>query len=451
MNKFIIFIILFVFVFHNLFFNIVITAINEKEINKIDYNTAIFKGSELSLKQKEKLKNCVSQKINSYNEGKDGLKTFSIKNLKDFDNNDYILYEYEPTGYAIYNVSNGDVIEMSPYSQSPFVSYNTDLFYVPLIGYFVKISNNSYYNIMSDTYITDTEEQTALIKVSEKVHADGLEYMDEDMLDIVYGNEENINNKYSHATYAPPVVTQPGNGIVTADKEVEYSWYFKWNKTEFAYDSVTAGGSCGYIALGLLLGYHEFFNNKGYFSDTEVISFITKVNGNPNNENIVPEIDDSFIQYLYNLYPKDGTISSDIMRVMNKFMDGKPISWGYYDRYIFFGSAKSQIDDGYPVILFGKLPDINNVEKVNHAVVVYGYYEDDSKLLTHYGWNYYSQVIISTYTVGSWYAIHNEGSHTHNRYWKDPNYIYCGCGTIVQSTQPPLMPKLPRLPYANNL
>lgn len=53
-----------------------------------------------------------------------------------------------------------------------------------------------------------------------------------------------------------------------------------------------------------------------------------------------------------------------------------------------------------------------------------------TSLLTHYGWNNRSQVIVSSYVIGSTFYIKETGSHRHGYYWLDPNshIKYCACG-----------------------
>ena len=41
-----------------------------------------------------------------------------ILEIKDFGENQYVLVEFDPIGYLIYNVSNGDIVECAPTSYS---------------------------------------------------------------------------------------------------------------------------------------------------------------------------------------------------------------------------------------------------------------------------------------------------------------------------------------------
>ena len=48
-----------------------------------------------------------------------------ILEINDFEENKYVLVEFAPIGYLIYNVSNGDIVECAPTSYSPYLKTET--------------------------------------------------------------------------------------------------------------------------------------------------------------------------------------------------------------------------------------------------------------------------------------------------------------------------------------
>ena len=80
-------------------------------------------------------------------------------------------------------------------------------------------------------------------------------------------------------------------------------------------------------------------------------------------------------------------------------------------------------------------PDPDTGKNISHTTVVYGYY-DDGKVLCHFGWDGYSQVVMSKlgmFSQGAVISIYNESSHCHNKYFidKSSGKQYCGCGELM--------------------
>lgn len=396
----------------------------------------------LSDNEKNRIKTLAIQEVERYAYGQEYVAK-EVSKASDFAGNDYAFISFSPAGYAIYNLSSGDFVEVSPFGQNPFskTGNTNDRFYSPIAGFFRK-ENDSFVNVIDNT----------LIK------GDDIEKYAEISTTTYDGNIKNHTN-FEHRQYVQGdiVCYSSGNtphypvsqGMLTADHEVPYSWFFKLNNTKFAAESVYKGSEtphweCGYVAGALLLSYQEFFESTGYFNAYEVSQYInvanvtSYTNGIPND---IPEVKDDFLEYFWNLHQSWGSTASTIKDAVAAFMDASGKNRVYED-YCYdwiTATVTDPVKDGVPDILFGNLPAPNDTTygngstMANHAVVVYGYY-DNGKLLAHYGWNGYSQVILTTpdlFHLGGVYAIYNKSAHVHNKYFKKGNLYYCGCGTLM--------------------
>lgn len=99
---------------------------------------------------------------------------------------------------------------------------------------------------------------------------------------------------------------------------------------------------------------------------------------------------------------------------------------------VFSKSIDDLIKDGMPVSYYGSLYDKDG-KKINHAVTVYGSY-DDGRLLAHYGGVNMHQVIMSKagmFELGGYMYIENYEPHVHRRYILNNEKAYCGCGFLM--------------------
>jgi hypothetical protein len=368
----------------------------------------------------------------------------AIKKTSDFAGNDYALITFLPQGYAVYNLSSGDFCEVSPLGHNPFSQYESavEKVYTPLAGFFVK-GSDSCRNVSDDTVIKS--DATSNYKdMSESIYGGNMEnHSDSGHLQFV----QNGMICYSSGNTPHYPVSQ---GMLTADHEVPYSWFFKENNTKFAAEDVQKGTEtphweCGYVAAAMLLSYQEFFKSTGYFNAYEVSQFINVANVTSYTNGIpddVPEVKDSFLQYFWDLHQSWGSTASTIKAAVAAFMDASGKNRVYED-YCYdwiTATVTDPLKDGVPDLLFGNLPAPNDTTYEggstmgNHTIVVYGYYDSDSKLLAHYGWDGYSQVILTTpdiFHLGGVYAIYNKSPHVHNRYFKKGSLYYCGCGALM--------------------
>lgn len=346
-----------------------------------------------------------------------------ILEINDFEENKYVLVEFNPIGYLIYNVSNGDIVECAPTSYSPYLQTKTkNLYYLPMVGYFSKVSGK-YSNLMENKEVSE-EKISSYKSESRKYHNKALSQIDEKNVQrTLEGSKKEIRRSRKNAD----VIAYPPTQMIYADVEVPYSWYFKKNTFNFAYLD-TDPGCCGYVATALILSYMEIFISTGYFSPAQSSQYITNYHGSQFYVG-VPEVADSF---LYELGTPGGATQFQIKQMINNFMSGKNKSYQIKETTGVFTNIEKPINDGFPAIYGGTMPDFNDGTG-QHGVVVYGLY-NNTDVLCHFGWNGYTQVVMSRlglFEQGFVTSIYNNSAHAHNTYFIMNNLTYCGCGDYI--------------------
>lgn len=77
------------------------------------------------------------------------------KRLNSFDNNTYILSEFLPVGYSIFNLSSGYMEEYSAFCPSPYIDYDNNLYYAGFKNYYKADNKNlNFTHIMKEETIT---------------------------------------------------------------------------------------------------------------------------------------------------------------------------------------------------------------------------------------------------------------------------------------------------------
>ena len=346
-----------------------------------------------------------------------------ILEINDFEENKYVLVEFAPIGYLIYNVSNGDIVECAPTSYSPYLKTETkNLYYLPMVGYFSKVSGK-YSDLMEKREVKEIE-LSSYKSESKRYHNKSLTKIDENNVQrTLIGSNKSVRRTRK----GTDVLAYPPTQMIYADVEVPHSWYFKKNMFNFAYLD-TDEGCCGYVATALLLSYLEIFISTGYFSPAQSTQYIRTYNGSQFYVG-VPEVTNNF---LYELGNPGGTTQYQIKQIINNFMSGKSKNYQIKETTGVFTNIEKPINDGFPAIYLGNMPDFNDGSG-DHCVVVYGLY-DNTDVLCHFGWNGYTQVVMSRlglFEAGGVTSIYNKSAHAHNTYFILNNLTYCGCGEYI--------------------
>lgn len=365
----------------------------------------------------------------------ESVQSTGSRTIHDFAGHDFVVARYDEKGYGILNVANDDIVEIAPFSPLPFDWEAEDVRYIPLNGFY-EAKDGSFVNSETDEVLSQGE-----ISYLEDESARFVEKSIDDKNEALLEQAQSSTTVKSAKTKSVDSGKHPlEEGLIYADVEVPYSWYFKRNSTQFPDNQKNSDGKgdCGYVAASFLLAYNEIFNSTGYFSTEQSVKYIKSYAGTKTNDGWdgVPELIDSFPHDIWGSEIGESfpwTISDAI----NSFMSGKDKKYDIYNYVWKFSTVTDPVREGVPAAYFGNAPKVDTGNgTIPHVVVVYGYY-NDGKLLVHYGWNNYSQVVISqygTYDLGGVIGIYNKSLHKHNKYFGDKatRKNYCGCGALME-------------------
>lgn len=336
----------------------------------------------------------------------------SVDLVDSLSSNQLVLTSFYPSGYSIYDCNSKTIVEVIP---NATLETTSDKYYVFLDGLHDKselISTTSY------------DENNSLSQLND-YNASYFKALKQDSL--YKENEISVVSDNNDPVY------------------VEFYKYFELNKYNYPTNN---GKNCGYIALSLILGYNEFIKCHGYFSYEEECKYIELAEGYMLTTT-VPKIKEKFITDIFGENTGESW-SQTIDDATKKFLTGKNVEYELYNRYWHFGHVTDPIkNNDEPVILFGNLPNSPvtkdnadsansyNGSYTNHAVVVYGYYPNDNRLICHYGWKdspEYSKAVIaypSYFKLGSMFAIINKSEHKccQSYYYESDSFeYYCAKG-----------------------
>lgn len=357
------------------------------------------------------------------------LRIRSVTQVNDFAGNIYALVELSPIGYGVYCPSTGSLVEYVPNVKSPFFDYDESVEkrYVPGQGFFIREGGfGDFKEVLSNTKISSSL-QRQYSEISEKISSSLRQRVNPAKSSIIFGPDLD-DLTAPRVTEQNIFVHDPDDYLVYADHEVKYSWYFKYNVDRFPYNDK---GICGYTALSLIMAYNEIFLSPGsFFTEEESEKYIIPSTGEYGRS--VPTLK---YEFPFDAFGKGigGSVPMDMDDAAAKFLEGKDVEYSDYYWIWLLGDPIDNIDaDRQPSIVFGSFVDIagdNDFE--NHAVLLYGYF-DDGNWLVHYGWYDFSQVVMNSLVfaqMGGFYSFVNEGSHEkHKPYFDNGSRRMCGCG-----------------------
>lgn len=316
----------------------------------------------------------------------------NTKSLQDFDHNLYTLFELAPIGYIIYHNESGKYVEYSESSYSPYLNYIENLYYGGAMQYYVESGDTLVHTLKPDTLISKVDMDT-LARYSEKMSQELTENPD-------VSNIEYINGSETECVIPGIRGTVKSSAPITA--KISMSNFFPNLRTpsQIGYRN---GGVCGYIAGAMILAYSYFAFDSGIITNSSYINAATRTLNGPGLTNRLLALNGqnpSSTSF-------DGTAGADLMRIVINYLNTVPntLRWTSSWRILAI-DAMATLDKGYPVALFGSLPQLTSNNKVNHAVVAYdyqtyGFLNMGVKYRVHYGWSGYSSVWLDSPVVGT--------------------------------------------------
>lgn len=375
----------------------------EAEINNPDTATisSIRDAMDVSSEEAKRTNDLFSNKISemeSLSEEEISLSVDTVKALKDFADNQYILIECAPQGFMIYHAESGRFSEYSPQSPSPYRDYddNGDLYYGGPTYYYVR-EGNEFRHTVTDERIPCTDKTDFSAKSNDVVEY-YLDNADSEVVNYVKNGSRDVQSSLNARPMGTTFFVQNAAQLSSLTTEKQIGYFHT--------------GACGYIATGLLLLWHKTTINNNYVganssgrSYTSVINGLTQFNGDPNNFT-------NGQTFSYNLYrwhsPKGtsgdySTTGWDLKDTLESYLPNKninaalsldtmPTSTGIrvfmttWDRPILLGGNLTAKDSGKT--------------KGWHFCTVYGYYDEGwtNYLIAHFGWKDYS----CNYVDGIW-------------------------------------------------
>ena len=361
---------------------------------------------------------------------------YSIEYLtyaRDFNGNIFAVAKFFPKGFAILNLSIGEFMEISTNSDFPYeIDQVKSKYYVPLYGFYNEDGSSSLTNTSNAISSSDNKDSTSLSnlkKISNQLSINYPKFRNRTNLEKIQGKIQ-INDYYydDMPQETPSMTVFSGVDAPKAEIEIPYSWFFRLNKTQFPEN---IDGNCGYVVMSMLLWYADMFESAGYLSAYDYENFITVGNGEYGK--CVPTLSEDFIDHYR---PNSGSlVPVDAGDLIDEFMVGKEIDYDCKTTiWVFTKGIDDILAEGIPVGYFGNLPVEPNNNKGFHAITVYGSY-GNGKILAHYGWDGYNQVIISKasmFELGGYVYIENYETHHHRKYISNGKHSYCGCGLLME-------------------
>lgn len=326
----------------------------------------------------------------------DGQKISNEKELTDFKNNRFAVYEIMPQGHAIYSVigEKSIFLEGSYEVNSPFFGhYNHEIYYVGPGDYYC-VENGAIINLI-------TSKTVSYVDIPHTYEIDPSFYM------------VNDNSKSSRASFP----TNPdGNKTHVQDgfTVINNDDYFR-NLTQFPDNT---DGTCGLVSMCMLLGYFDNYVDQGFITSAGYVS------GNGTTQAMHDYLFDNCLHTILGIggdtgYPMAGFEIKESMKdyIANKCTTSlkNKIKHEYGSLVSTHATPRKHINGGYPTLLVMTSYNQSSLTRnlgekdKNHVVVAYGYNKANDTFLAHMGWwpgyTTYTSRIISNATIHSYYTI----------------------------------------------
>ena len=309
----------------------------------------------------------------------------NISTVYSFSGSEYLLAEYQPSGYIIYDSESGTILESSVVVSSPYAYVEGTKYYGGPNEYYEEVEENGKTNYVHTIYQQQIENDDLVLYAEACTQLDLLLEANHNTAVLDFINNGPLNTQES----VSPLSVKAGGFTYVKD----YS-FFK-NLKNCGYSSIN-GGICGYIAAGMLLTYDAYVNALPVASPTMNIST-------------------SFPERLYNIGVSLGygssTTSVEIHYTVEKYLKNMGVTASHTSLYSPIASNMTiakKIKNDRPVIWFGNITSNSedSQKNINHAIVVYGYKYNFWKgysYIAHFGWTGATSVTF-TGIMGSMYT-----------------------------------------------
>ena len=313
---------------------------------------------------------------------------------------DYICVEFDGGGYAIFAKETMEMMEYNPIGNLPYSNTTASKYYAGPASYLYKSGNNEFVNAVSGekTVVSNVEIASASEKIREKITTPSDSKYEIDLSDFSSKEESTLSQENTRSSSAPPLDSNNWISAFTTSGVLisNYNYFLVGPLIGYYYSN-----TCGPIASQLILGYHNYYNDRRIIEDRYLNGYDDET-----NTVISPSLNPNYCYDPMYMSPSTlGTRSSSsgpnsfylemISRVKNEkdnttymdemrdglaaYLNERITSSGYTIDYTFTGTValnyvnvQSLFNKNIPLILRID-DDFNNVSGFNHFVVGYGY------------------------------------------------------------------------------
>jgi len=387
----------------------------------------------------------------------------SVETIFGFSNNTFTLYTLKPIGYFIVDDTSGEMTEGSFETLNPYGNSHNDgrRFYLGPLNYFVQ-QGDRYYSVTEQKLFNySVEMETASRQLSTQLVEHSI-------------MKESLNYEYQPRGSGGNGSTEGSTTDSAGFTVINEHEYFR-KLTTFPNNNI---GTCGFVALAILLGYLDTFHNVNTIPNINII-----VNGTSDKLMVLGEtpylpdannritldkwtkmpgtnnhLHDLLFNYGHYLHysgwdPADwfsgyGVDAYHLAATFRDYRDAYILASNRSDYQLAYGrffnthsNTKSLIDEGIPTIIVMSSYSAEGVSQTKwHDVVAYGYKDD--KYLAHFGWspgdNTFTEIIINSATIQSYFAIRYTGSYRSAKNTKiigiSQDWYVDGKGIIITSS-----------------
>ena len=348
-------------------------------------------GSNLSLSGKEQNQRLVTLFCNTIDAVKDDsqkLQLSVMKTVKDFAGNSYIVAEFQPTGYAIFNVATGIFTEYSALSDSPYLGYSeNELYYAGMAQFYAK-QGSKIVDLLTKESAQEQEVRALFAPYSKQQFA----LLEKNRNDEV---AQYVSKKISNYVQ-PKAVTE--ELVLSANRLIK-----------LRDPGERKGGVCGYIAAAMLLYYYRSSGRRNITSATD---YETDANGYYKlKKDLVNYLVDTLrVRLGLPIGSHANTIKTLLSEYIRIYCNRVGVSQSGISHNTWYAPTTYQIEVGInndkPVIIFaGLLSSAEIGITISHAVLAYGYkynFGTSDEMIVHYGYVDRSKV----YVTGAWGSIY---------------------------------------------
>ncbi|MDR0752468.1 MAG: hypothetical protein LBF12_07845, partial [Christensenellaceae bacterium] len=294
-----------------------------------------------------------------------------VKEIKDFDENTYILLECSPTGYIIYDNTLTTALELNANSDSPYINQYYGLTYGGPTQYYIKslqlASDDIVYShtVIDEEIIADCETQTELIEKSSALFNSVEE-------SVLLKQESKIAIEEYYETNA-------SSGWQT---NLLSSWSTIANRNTSGFN---VNGNCGYVAASLIVYY--YYAQKGWSNfvpgGTYSNALVQGIQGSRGDSTWGPDLASAMSDWSYSHGAKATTLGIPYNTLPATCM----LLPTFADIYSLIGQNR-------PVALLGNIPNagshvvtIHGAQRYRTVTLGFIYTYSDYYYWAHYGWD----------------------------------------------------------------